>query len=193
MNIEFIGDEPELDDVQAIPNLQQQAHFDALSGNSLRNCADNLLASLFYLELKEEPEFDGTSWVCRGIIRCRLSPFQKGLRALAERLRETHAQFYVGFQNYIPCLKDQNYRDIEFGKPFSLPVSFKVHSLQDFVDIKLERITRRARSISNCPYKISTLLSDQGLDQFFGYSGAKRPFRDELDSGPIMKKARFSK
>jgi hypothetical protein len=193
MNIEFYGNEPDLDDVQAIPSLQQQAQFHALSGDDIRKCADNLLASLFYLELTKYPKFDRTSWVCTGKIRCRLGPSHKGLLALADRLKDTQANFYVAFQQAIPCVNARTYEEIESGQPFSVSVTFRVHTLQDLIDIKLEKLTQRPRSISNCPYCTETLISDQGLDQEFGYRSGKRRFKDELESGRHAKKAKLVK
>lgn len=193
MNIEFYGDEPELDDLQAMPNLRQQAKCQALSNDDIHKCADNLLAALFYLELKgpELPTFDGTLFTCKGRIRCRLGPSHRALRVLASRLKETQAHFYLGFEQKLPCADDESYKAIECGAPFLRDVVFKVRSLEDFIDIKIDGITRRARSISNCPYKIETLIKDQGLDNYFGSRKGRK--RSQAQLNQVAKRVKFRK
>jgi hypothetical protein len=57
MDIEFYGEEPELDDVQSMPGLQQQAAHYATWTPDIQQCADNIIASLFYVELNGLPVF----------------------------------------------------------------------------------------------------------------------------------------
>ena len=168
MNIEFFGDEPELDDLQAIPNLRQQARFQASSNDDIKKCADNLLASLFYIKLNGLPQFDRTVFVCKGWIRCRLGPSHQALRALVSRLAITQARFYLDFEQAVFCTDPESHKAVEDGGAFSRPIVFKVRSLDDFIDVKIDGITSRARSISNCPYNIDTLIKDQGLNCVFG-------------------------
>lgn len=191
MNIEFYGDEPELDDLQAMPNLRQQVKFQALSNDDIRRCADNLLAVLFYLELKELPIFDGTLFTCKGRIRCRLGPSHRALRVLTSHLKETDGHFYLDFEQKLPCTDEESYKAIGSGAPFSRDVVFKVMSLEDFIDIKVDGITTRARSISNCPYKIETLIRDQGLDRPFGSREGRK--RSQAQLGQVSKRVRFRK
>jgi hypothetical protein len=186
MNIEFYGDEPELDDLQAMPSLRQQARFQALSNNDVQNCADNLLAALFYLELVELPVFDRTLFACKGQILCRLGPSHRALRALASRLNETQAHFYLDFEQKVPCIDEVSYNLIDCGGAFCRNVSFKVVSLDDSVDIKIDGLTRRARSISNCPYKINTIVQDEGLDYVFGSRNGRKRLRPRAQIGQVV-------
>lgn len=175
MNIEFFGDEPELDDLQAMPNMLQQAKFQALSNDDVRNCADNMLASLFYIKLNGLPTFDRDLFVCRGQILCRLGPSHQALRPLAARMYEASSHFYLAFDQKLPCLDEEDLNSLQYGAPFCCNIIFKVVSLDDFVDIKIDGITKRPRRISNCPYKITTLIKDQELDcAFGGRKGRKR-------------------
>jgi len=185
MNIEFYGEEPSLDDVGAITTLQKQAKTQASSNKAVQKCADNLLASLFYIELDGVPEFDRTVFVCKGRILCRIGPTHRALRALIIRLKDFVARFHLDFEQSITCVDTSIMRSIEKGRPYSRRFTLKVMSLEDTVDIKVDGLTRRARSISNCPYKLRTLITDQGLDCVFGHrNGRKRtaPFREERAS-----------
>ncbi|CZR55716.1 uncharacterized protein PAC_05604 [Phialocephala subalpina] len=180
MNVEFYGDEPDLDDLQVMPNLSRQATIQALSNDDVQRCADNLLASLFYLELKDQPTFDNSLYTCRGRILCRIGPSHQALRPLANRLKTLNANFYLDFEQRVPCMNDESHIRVEAGGEFSCPISFKVTSLEDFIDVKIDKITMRARSISNCPYQINTLIQDEGLDCVFGSRKKRRPPQPEM-------------
>jgi hypothetical protein len=199
-NIEFFGDEPELDDVQFMPNMRQQAKTQALLNNDIQNCSDNLLSALFYLELTAVPTFDRTLFTCRGRILCRIGPSHPALRALARRLKVAHAHFYLGGEQKFPCVDEESYMLLEMGGPFQRAVTFKVASLQDFVDIKVDGIKvdigdgikgvkRRARSISNCPYKVETLIKDECLDCVFGSRRGRK--RQHPQMTQVTKRAKF--
>jgi hypothetical protein len=70
----------------------------------------------------------------------------------------------------------QVYDEAARGIAFSRYIRFSVVSLSDEVDIKINGITEQARSISNCPYKIQTLVEDQGLSCVFGHRDYKRRY-----------------
>lgn len=174
LNIEFLGSEPALDDTQVIPGLRQHVQWQASANNEVEQCADNLLASLFYIELDGMPVFDRTVFVCQARILCRLGPSSKGLAVLATRLMEKRAKFHLDFHRYVFAIGADMLIDIEAGRPFSKTIVFKVRSLKDSIDIKLDGIVSRQRSISNCPYMVETLIEDQGLNCIFGQRGLKR-------------------
>lgn len=189
MNIEFFGDEPQLDDVQVMSSLQQQAKFHARANNDIQRCANNLLAALFYVELTEYPKFNRTLFTCRARILCRIGPSHKALRELGKRLKDTDAQFYLDFEQKVSCIDEESYKSLECGYCFSRNISFKVTSLEDCIDIKIDGITARARSISNCPYKIQTMIEDQGLDCVFGSRNNRKRPQPQMARG--LKRGRF--
>ncbi|KAJ8067019.1 hypothetical protein OCU04_004399 [Sclerotinia nivalis] len=173
-NVEFLGSEPALDDIQVIPGLRQQVQWQASANNEVQQCADNLLACLFYIELDGVPIFDCNTFVCQARILCRLDPSSNGLQALAARLRNSRARFHLDFHRSVFAMDSDMLTDIEAGKPFSKDIIFRARSLTDPLDIKIDGIVSRPRSISNCPYVIETLIKDQGLDCAFGRRGIKR-------------------
>ncbi len=73
LNTEFDGPEPQLGDIRAMNNLEQQTKTSAITSKSLAPCADNLIASLFYLELDGVPTFDRSFYRCQAHICCRWS------------------------------------------------------------------------------------------------------------------------
>lgn len=175
LNISFLAAEPELDDVERMPELKHQVQsYIAARTIDLNRCADNILASLFYIELDNHPIFYRFNFVCKAKILCRLEAGSMALRTLIIRLREQEAKFYLNSQDHISCTdQDIHVRSVE-GQAFFIPVTFNLMSMEECIDIKVGGLTQRARSISNCPYKLSELVTDQGLQLAFGRSDHKR-------------------
>ena len=190
LNIEFLGDEPELDAVRAMPKLRQQAKLQAQSNDHIQKCADNIIASYFYLELDGFPVFTRSSFICKARICCRLAPTHKALGALTRRLVDTKARFYIDSNQHIPCIDDETYICIENGAAYYRNITFSVISLEDSVDIKIDGVLKRARSISNCPYKIRSLIKDQGLDCVFGHRKSKK--RVQVESARVCKRVKLT-
>lgn len=182
-NVEFHDTEPDLDDLQELPGLQYRTEHESRSDEAVQRCADNLLASLFYVQIDEMPVLDQTLFVCKGKICCRLGPSSKALPELAYRLKD--ANFYLNFHEKIACMDDEMYQAIICdGKPYCRPIVFNVMSMEDSIDIKIEGLTARARSISNCPYKIQTLVEDEGVDCVFGHRKSKKRLRTTPQPSP---------
>ncbi len=185
MNIEFHETEPPLDNVRAIPDMVAHVQsFADTNREKLRRCANNMVASLFYVELvrKPIPNEDETVFICQLRIRCRLSPSQLALIALLQQLQDTQAYFCYDNQKSIACVDSQLYDDVKGGAAFSRRIDIIVSSLDDMLDIKLDDMFRRGeQSISNCPYHLNTLIRDQGLHCIFGHKDHKRRFQAEAE------------
>jgi hypothetical protein len=151
----FHGPEPKLDDVSCMQGLRESVDTDALLLRAeICRCTDNILASLFYLELDCLPLSSRFNFICKSRILCRLDPGTRGLRALLLQLKESQARFYVQSTEQVPCVDQVSYTKIQHGEPFCTPVEFCISSMSDLVDVKIDGLTQRARSISNCPYKL---------------------------------------
>ncbi|KFZ18706.1 hypothetical protein V501_01063 [Pseudogymnoascus sp. VKM F-4519 (FW-2642)] len=171
----FHGPEPKLDDVNCMQDLRGRVDTDAsLLTAEVRRCVDNILASLFYLELDCLPLASGFNLQCKARILCRLDPGTRELLALLWQLKESQARFYVQSTEQLPCVDQISYTKIQHGEPFCTPVEFCISSMDDLVDVKVDGIAQRARSISNCPYKLLGLVKDQGLHRVFGGPDHKR-------------------
>jgi hypothetical protein len=137
--------------------------------NTVMESADGLMAALFYIELIGRPVLKEAGYACRAQIRCRLLPSKPALKALVDRLARTHAHFYFSYHK-IPCISRQLHAEVmSDGEAFSRRFEFSVSSLQDSIDVKIDGVTKRGRSISNCPYTVDTIMRDQGLHCVFGH------------------------
>jgi hypothetical protein len=130
-------------------------------------CADSIMASLFYIELEELPLPSKVGFACKINIRCRLLPSEPHLKTLAKQLWDRQACFYCKFKT-IPCIDLELLEVIKGGAAYSRNMEIDTHSLSDVIDVKVDGITKRARSISNCPYTVSDIIEDQRLHSFFG-------------------------
>lgn len=136
---------------------------------------ETLFASQFYLELVGPLQIAGVGFFCRALIRCRILPSSEMYHKVVEQLRKSRARFCNDYKS-IPCVNKQLYDEAARGIAFSRYIEFSIASLSLEIDIKMNGITGQAKSISNCPYKIQTLLKDQGLDCVFGHKDHKRRY-----------------
>ncbi len=200
LNTEFDGPEPQLDDIKAMNDLEQQTKTSAITSKTLTPCADNLIASLFYVELDDLPTFDRSFFRCRAHICCRWSSNNPALLRLVSRMAQTDTRFYVNGRVYmgvdVAVVDDVNNR-----RPFRKPVEFDASNLKDLINISIAGITTSPRNISNCPYILADLVRDQGLECVFGredhrkrkrsipsrgdYHQTRNPKRRNLRSGQL--------
>jgi hypothetical protein len=143
--------------------------------NAIDFTLDGLLSSLFYIELVGAPLIERFGFFCRMQIQCRLAPSQPAFMALIERLWNARAQFHYNCKT-VPCVNKQLYEEARRGIAFSRYIESSVTSLSDEMDVSIDGITGSSRSISNCPYKLQTLIEDQGLDCVFGHRDHKRRY-----------------
>ena len=74
----------------------------------------------------------------------------------------------------MPCVNQELLDELRRGAAYSRRLDINVCSLSDLIDVRLDGITRRVRSISNCPYKVSDIIEDQGLHCVFGHRDHQR-------------------
>jgi hypothetical protein len=92
-----------------------------------------------------------------------------------ERLWRAGARFHYDYKT-VPCVNQQLYEEARRGIAFSRYIEISVTSLSDEIDVKIDGITKIGRSISNCPYRLQTLIEDQGLDCVFGHRDHKKRY-----------------
>jgi hypothetical protein len=147
-------------------------------------CIDSIMASLFYIELAGPPLPDKIGFASRVNIRCRLLPSEPHLKILVKQLWDRRARFYYNFGISIPCVDYELLEDVKNGVAYSRCLDIKVSSLGDMIDVKIDGITKRARSISNCPYIVKDIIRDQGLHCFFGHKDYQRRYEGTLRVKP---------
>jgi hypothetical protein len=77
----------------------------------------------------------------------------------------------------IACVDQELIEEVKRGVAFSKHIEITVLSLNDVIDVKIDGITKRGRSISNCPYTVNDIIEDQGLHCFFGHKDHQRRYR----------------
>ena len=142
---------------------------------AIKGAKEALLASQFYIELVGLPQVDHVGFHCRASVHCRMTPSSPAYHTLIQQLRKNRARFHYDYKS-IPCVNKQLYDEAGRGIAFSRYIEFSVTSFSDEIDIKISGIIDGARSISNCPYKIQTLIQDQGLDCAFGHRDHNRRY-----------------
>jgi hypothetical protein len=168
-NLSFPGPEPEpaIDAIESMRELKLQVESQATRLTSeIRGCADNLIASLFYIELIEMPIFKGYKFHCKGRVLCQLGP-STALHNLTLRLQHTQSRFYINCEEKV-CVDDALYKKVKNGGSFSVAVEFTALSKEDKINLKIEGLTQRARDISNFPYLLEDMCQDQKFNHKFG-------------------------
>jgi hypothetical protein len=130
--------------------------------------SDSIVASLFYIELAGLPLLSELGFICQVNIQCRLLPSEPHLKTLVKQLWDRQACFFCGFETSVPCVDQELFDNIKYGAAYSKLIKINIRSLDDLIDIKIDGVTKRARSISNCPYIVNDIIEDQGLHCFFG-------------------------
>ncbi|KAI9883965.1 MAG: hypothetical protein M1823_004243 [Watsoniomyces obsoletus] len=192
LNTVFDGPEPQLDDIEAMTELEQQTKTSALNNSILASCADNSIASLFYLELDTLPVFEKTHFRCQAYICCRWSPNNLALLRLLTRMARTETKFYVNGRAYSGADQDiMNF--VHTSHPYRRPVQFELLHLKEEINVSITGITAAPRNISNCPYVMERLIQDQGLDHHFGredHQKRKHPVSAEKEIDQHQRKRR---
>jgi hypothetical protein len=167
-------------------NREPQFHGQSLE-NLLTSITDSLLASLFYIELAGLPLLEKVGYTCRVNILCRLLPSESYLKTFINQLHVRGACFHYGFQKSIPCVDQELFKEIKDGLAFSKCIETTVLSLDNVIDIKVDGIIR-GRSISNCPYIVNDIITDQGLHRSFGNKDHRRRYRGISQDTPLRQR-----
>lgn len=181
LNMEFDGAEPQLDDLSCLTEITQKAaNPPPLICQQVRDIADNMLSTLFYIGL-DSAVLKAGQWVFCARVLCRLPP-GRSLDALVTKLKANAATFSMNAKSQPHLIADRTVflcvgsSSTRTQQPFSCPIEFFASSKDHFVDIKFnlnEKYDGRERSISNCPYKVEDLMEDAGMHQIFGRADHK--------------------
>lgn len=181
INTKFDGEEPQLDDVDKMEELNRAtSQGDLGTSTTETSIIEILVASQFYFELGKLPvPLASGRYACSGYIRCRSwGSQQEELLAHAHRLS---ADFRFGDEL------------MEVAKCFQLcngllqqPCKFTVNDLNDEISITFGSFFKQRSPISGFPTSIAALQHAQGMDDAFGYS--PRLFQDYEAPSPVPKR-----
>ncbi|KAF2278979.1 FabD/lysophospholipase-like protein [Westerdykella ornata] len=163
LNIFLPGQEPRLDDVAKIAELKTQTAQAIIQDIDTAPVLDSMIASLFYFELDDFPNWSNGTYSCSGHIMCRIDLPADGRHYLYRRLCETSSWFIiqgcpVQCVEYLPTSLP----------PFRRLVEFSVETLDELLAISLRGITTSARQISGFPVTVQNIINAQQLERPFG-------------------------
>ena len=87
----------------------------------------------------------------------------------------------------IPCIDQELFKEIKDRLAFSKCIKITVLSLDNVIDIKVDS-TLRGQSISNRPYTINDIITDQGLHRSFGNKDHRRRYRGTSREMPLRQR-----
>lgn len=140
--------------------------------------ADNLYASLFYVELVTKqpgmPLFHASPTIGKLRMRCRL-PSGEALVDLVMRLSERRATIHYKCNepNFLtmPALDSDLRAEVRAGGAFVRNFEVEIISPDSIIEVQIDSLISDNRpNISNCPYRLGTLIQDQGLNSAFGHN-----------------------
>jgi hypothetical protein len=145
-----------------------------------------LIASLFYIELASYPK-PGSQTSLR--VKCRI-PSGASLVSLVTRLHHYKATAFIKVKRRIdrqeifvtPAALGRCRDGSDFRRTFLIDVP----SQSAVIDIQLNSANGNRASLSKCPYSVSALIKDQGLDCIFGRSDHRHAELADEDDGFVI-------
>ncbi|KAM5359042.1 hypothetical protein ACJA88_015230 [Fusarium oxysporum] len=178
-DVDFMGEEPLLDEVSMVERVRQTAHDTATRSSSLRRLCRHLRAELFLFELDElhPPYFLRGAYQCAGRIICHLRAHTPEYEGFIRQLCEREAAFRVGAQ-----FLRVTYENINTDLCFK--VNFAVPTLSSSISIVLLEGADEESHINGSPFAIEWLIRRQALNAGFGTSDHRELAHSDLDCVP---------
>ncbi|KAH7186367.1 hypothetical protein DER44DRAFT_816943 [Fusarium oxysporum] len=178
-DVDFMGEEPLLDEVSMVERVRQTAHDTATRSSSLRRLCRHLRAELFLFELDElhPPYFLRGAYQCAGRIICRLRAHTPEYKEFIRQLCEREAAFRVGAQ-FLRITYENINTDLCFK------VNFAVPTLSSSISIALLEGADEESHINGSPFAIEWLIRRQALNAGFGTSDHRELAHSDLDCVP---------
>ncbi|KAL1629898.1 hypothetical protein SLS56_005168 [Neofusicoccum ribis] len=98
LNINMEGQEPDIDDVSSMERLRRQAEKYINSSLIIKPVRDAMFASMFYFELEDIPVYRDGSYLCIGVIFCRMNLCKEARKAFYEDLISSPSYFLIDGQ-----------------------------------------------------------------------------------------------
>ncbi|KAL5591141.1 hypothetical protein FOBRF1_014698 [Fusarium oxysporum] len=178
-DLDFMGEEPLLDEVSMVERVQQMAYDTATRSPTLRRLCRHLRAELFLFELDKlhPPYFLTGAYQCTGRIICRLRAHTPEYKGFIGQLCERAAAFRVGAQ-----LLKVTYENINTDLCFK--VNFAVPNLSSSISIALLEGVDEESHINGSPFATEWLIRRQALNACFGTSDHWEVAHSDLDCVP---------
>ena len=163
MNLLFQREEPALDKIEQIPNLQRQVRLQLEFQDDRPDTARKLDAAQFFFELDAAPEYIRGAFRCRGAILCRLFPSFSLIRKIQTAYPTSRFMLnedsVLGDVSMKHCCGNCGF--------FRINVAFDISYRDESVCIFLKYDQLFRRNINGFPDPISWFEDQQELNHFF--------------------------
>ncbi|KAJ4077373.1 hypothetical protein NW760_015325 [Fusarium oxysporum] len=178
-DVDFMGEEPLLDEVSMVERVQQMAYDTATRSPTLRRLCRHLRAELFLFELDKlhPPYFLRGAYQFAGRIICQLRAHTPEYEGFIRQLCERAAAFRVGAQLLKVTCENIN-TDLCFK------VNFAVPNLSSSISIALLEGADEESHINGSPFATEWLIRRQALNACFGTSDHWELAHSDLDCVP---------
>ena len=133
----------------------------AFNHSQLEDIASRLIGALFYIELASIPQFYTSPDRCRVRLRCHIPPGPPAA-SLLRRLRRARILYRGDENQYSQVAFLQATRGCSDYFP-AIPLEMEVASRNAAINVRIED-GPSTYVVSNCPYKLSDLIRDQGVE-----------------------------
>ena len=164
LNVGLSNEQTTIDDVDRMSEIREQVTLRPHCDQDCLDIAFALMASSFYFELINPPDYRGGHYRCQGLIRCRLPgvPVQQ----LLEKV-EVSAWAFTTEAATLGYYDPERNR-CEGCYRYQMRVEFWVRDLADPFTISIRGVTAIGRSISGFPQSIDWFVTQQFLEADFG-------------------------
>lgn len=162
-NVALNGPYP-LDDTIHMDELRENVHNNEQMPQDRRKALLMLLASSFFFELSEVPQFEGGFYRCEGSIRCR-GDASEVVRCL-RKLVSVPIDFMVdsGYISHFNGLDDI----CGWCHRYSKSIAFYVRHPSDIITLSMRMEEDTSMKLSGFPRSMESLVASQMLDSDFG-------------------------
>ncbi|KAI5465163.1 hypothetical protein BGZ63DRAFT_350184 [Mariannaea sp. PMI_226] len=182
-DLEFHGQQPSLDDVSHISETAALARKATMGSALIQRLARRIRAELFLFELDpaQPPRYANGSYDCVGHISCRLRAGTPEFLLFMEQLHQSGAFFRCDGQDVLSSFRQCDM--VQWEGNFRQEITFHLANREDRFEVLLceeSGISDSACNIGGSPFTVDRLTEQQGLEPWFGASGADRK-RPRLD------------
>lgn len=151
-------------------------HGGTYTRQALKTFSWELLCSLFFLEINHQPAFHSSPDTCYAVIKCRIAS-EHALLDLLTKFRNVHLRYRGDEFDYttIPLCTPSILEACKRGCSFSRNICLRVCSPESTLNVQLQGPNRPWCGISKCPYRLKSLIQDQGLNCVFGRNDHQWP------------------
>jgi hypothetical protein len=176
LNVPLRGLDSGIDGVKCMTDYRNLVITHRCTSRLVSEAVSALLASSFYFVLTSSPERTGSSFMCRGTIRCR--PPIRSILSPLEKLQDVVPVHFITDDGTLCQFLGEKDICSACGR-YCKPISFRVQHLNDEISIYLAFGRGLHRKISGFPDTMSSFINAQDFSLAFG-----TPYHDAPGTQP---------